>query len=76
LITDDATTDADEHSWEIVDNNAPEEGADLSATIPWILRGPTENLPKARQRLEEAIKAASKPSSTGYLILPDPRSYR
>ncbi|KAF1829514.1 hypothetical protein BDW02DRAFT_573897 [Decorospora gaudefroyi] len=76
LITDDATSGADEHSWEIVDNNAPEEGADLSATIPWILRGPTESLPKARQRLEAAIEAASKPSSTGYLILPDPRSYR
>lgn len=76
LITDDATTGADEHSWEIIDNNAPEEGTDLSATIPWILRGPTENLPKARQRLEQAIEAASKPSSTGYLILPDPRSYR
>jgi predicted PilT family ATPase len=76
LITDDAGAGADEHSWEIVDNNAPEEGADLSATIPWILRGSAENLPKARQRLEQAIEAASKPSSTGYLILPDPRSYR
>jgi predicted PilT family ATPase len=76
LITDDAGAGADEHSWEIVDNNALEEGADRSATIPWILRGPTENLPKARQRLEQAIEAASKPSSTGYLILPDPRSYR
>jgi predicted PilT family ATPase len=76
LITDDATGGADEHSWEIVDNNAPEEGADLSATIPWVIRGPAENLPKARSKLEAAIEAASKPSSTGYLILPDPRSYR
>jgi predicted PilT family ATPase len=76
LITDDATGGADEHSWEIVDNNAPEEGADLSATIPWVIRGPAENLPKARQKLEAAIEAASKPSATGYLILPDPRSYR
>lgn len=76
LITDDATGGADEHSWEIVDNNAPAEGADTSATIPWVLRGPAENLPKARQKLEAAIEAASKPSSTGYLILPDPRSYR
>ncbi|KAL5118627.1 hypothetical protein ACEQ8H_003478 [Pleosporales sp. CAS-2024a] len=76
LITDDATGGADEHSWEIIDNNAPEEGADLSATIPWVIRGPAENLPKARQKLEAAIEAASKPSSTGYLILPDPRSYR
>ncbi|KAJ4984335.1 KH domain-containing protein [Stagonosporopsis vannaccii] len=76
LITDDATTGADEHSWELVDNNAVPEGTDTSATIPWILRGPAENIPKARQQLEDAIKAASKPSSTGYLILPDPRSYR
>lgn len=76
LITDDATNGSNEHSWEIVDNNVVEEGADTSATIPWILRGPAENLPKARQRLEQAIEAASKPSSTGYLILPDPRSYR
>ncbi|KAF2998547.1 hypothetical protein E8E13_005220 [Curvularia kusanoi] len=76
LITDDATTGADEHSWELVDTNAVPAGADTSATIPWILRGPAENLPKARQQLEDAIKAASKPSSTGYLILPDPRSYR
>lgn len=76
LITDDATTGADEHSWELIETNAPEEGADLSATIPWILRGPAENLPKARQTLEAAIEAASKPSATGYLILPDPRSYR
>jgi predicted PilT family ATPase len=76
LITDDATSGADEHSWEIVDNNAVEEGTDTSATIPWILRGPAENLPKARQQLEAAIEAASKPSATGFLILPDPRSYR
>jgi polyribonucleotide nucleotidyltransferase len=76
LITDDTASGADEHSWEIVDNNAVPEGTDTSATIPWILRGPAENLPKARQQLQDAIKAASKPSSTGYLILPDPRSYR
>jgi rRNA processing protein Krr1/Pno1 len=76
LITDDATGGADEHSWELVDSNAPEEGTDLSATIPWVLRGPADSLPKARSRLEAAIEAASKPSSTGYLILPDPRSYK
>jgi predicted PilT family ATPase len=76
LITDDAQAGADEHSWELIDNNAVPEGEDTSATIPWILRGPAENIPKARQQLEEAIKAASKPSSTGFLILPDPRSYR
>ncbi|KAL1646192.1 hypothetical protein SLS61_008003 [Didymella pomorum] len=76
LITDDATSGADEHSWELVDNNAVPEGVDTSATIPWILRGPAESIPKAKQQLEDAIRAASKPSATGYLILPDPRSYR
>lgn len=74
LITDDTGAGADAHSWELVENN-PTEG-DASATIPWILRGPADNLPKARQTLEKAIEAASKPSATGYLILPDPRSYR
>ena len=74
LITDDTTSGADAHSWEVVENN-PAEG-DTSATIPWVLRGNAENLPKARQILERAIEAASKPSATGYLILPDPRSYR
>ncbi|KAF2741839.1 hypothetical protein M011DRAFT_472723 [Sporormia fimetaria CBS 119925] len=77
LITDeDADGGAEEkYSWEIVDHN-PSEGADTSATIPWILRGPADSLPRARQALETAIAAASKPNSTGYLILPDPRSYR
>lgn len=77
LITDDdATSGAEEkYSWEVVENNATE-GEDASATIPWILRGPIDSLPRAKQALEAAIEAASKPSATGYLILPDPRSYR
>lgn len=74
LITDDTSSGADAHSWELVENNPPQ--SETSATIPWILRGPADNLPKARQVLEKAIEAASKPSATGYLILPDPRSYR
>lgn len=74
LITDDTTSGADAHSWEIVENNAPE--SEASATIPWILRGPADNLPKARQAVEKAMEAASKPSATGFLILSDPRSYR
>ncbi len=76
LITDDTESGTDQHSWELIENNPPEQGADQTATIPWILRGPAESLPKARQALETAIEAASKPSATGYLILPDPRSYR
>jgi polyribonucleotide nucleotidyltransferase len=77
LITDDDTASgAESHSWEIVDNNPTGDDVDTSATIPWVLRGHADNLPKARKMLESAIEAASKPSSTGYLILPDPRSYR
>ncbi|KAF2258122.1 hypothetical protein CC78DRAFT_144423 [Lojkania enalia] len=78
LITDDDTTAGAEekYSWELVDNNALGDGVDTSATIPWVLRGPAENLPAAKQSLQTAIEAASKPSATGYLILPDPRSYR
>jgi polyribonucleotide nucleotidyltransferase len=76
LITDDATSGAEEkHSWEITENN-PADGEDASVTIPWVLRGPTDNLARAKQILEAAIEAASKPSATGYLILPDPKSYR
>ncbi|KAF2641070.1 hypothetical protein P280DRAFT_468737 [Massarina eburnea CBS 473.64] len=76
LITDDTSAGAESHSWEVVDNNAVDESVDKSATIPWVLRGNVENLPKARQALQTAMENASKPSSTGYLILPDPRSYR
>lgn len=77
LITDDDTTSGAEekYSWELVDGN-PTDDVDTSATIPWVLRGPADNLPRAKQTLQAAIEAASKPSSTGYLILPDPRSYR
>ncbi|KAF2463809.1 RNA binding effector protein-like protein Scp160 [Lindgomyces ingoldianus] len=77
LITDDDTASGAEekYSWEIVDNN-PNHPSSSPATIPWILRGPADNLPRARQAVESAIEANSKPSSTGYLILPDPRSYR
>jgi rRNA processing protein Krr1/Pno1 len=76
LITDDATAGAENYSWELVDNSAVGDDVDTSATIPWILRGSAENLPGAKEALQAALDAASKPSSTGYLILPDPRSYR
>ncbi|OCK77680.1 hypothetical protein K432DRAFT_427817 [Lepidopterella palustris CBS 459.81] len=78
LITDDdASVGAEEnYSWEVVDNNAIDPSADTSETIPWILHGSADSLARARQTLEQAIEAASKPSVTGYLILPDPRAYR
>lgn len=78
LITDDNTGSGAEQApiWNLEDNNPIDDSVDTSATIPWILRGPVESLPRAKQQLEAAIERASKPSATGFLILPDPRSYR
>lgn len=78
LITDeDSSAGAEEtYSWDLVDNNPTDGSVDTSATIPWILRGHADNLPRARQAVEAAIETASKPSVTGYLILPDPSTYR
>lgn len=83
LITDEPaspdSSTADTYSWEIVDTNpAPPEGTASSDTIPWVLRGqtPSANVAKARELLERALTDATKPSATGYLILPDPRAYR
>ncbi|KAJ5125904.1 K Homology domain type 1 [Penicillium atrosanguineum] len=72
LITDEPDMDA--HSWNVVDNSAP---ADADATpFPWVLTGSPENVAKARAVIEKAISSASQQSATGYLILPDPKTYR
>ena len=74
LITDNPDSMAN-HSWEVIDKSGSnhEEGE-----IPWILRGSSENLAKARIMLEKAIEQAKtqQDSSIGYLVLPDPRTYR
>lgn len=69
LITDDQE---ESHVFNVVNlsNDGPE------GEIPWILRGNPDNLPKARSALEAAIEQALKSTTTGYLILPDPRTYR
>jgi len=72
LITDDQNTSADVHSWHtdsLLDSN-------LGGEIPWILRGPSENVSKAKDNLMAAIEQASKMTNIGYLVLPDPRTYR
>ena len=73
LITDDQ---ADAHSWNLVDNtdNSNTEKGD----IQWILRGNPEDLVKARSMLQRALEQAKARESecTGYLILPDPKTYR
>jgi len=76
LITDDASATSTTHSWELVDDHATATAEDKAATIPWVLRGNAEKLALARQIVEQAVENASKPSCTGYLILPDPKSYR
>jgi rRNA processing protein Krr1/Pno1 len=72
LITDDQDTSADAHSWHVVSRL----DSNLEGVIPWILRGPPENVSKAKQGLTAAIEQASKMTNTGYLVLPDPRTYR
>jgi rRNA processing protein Krr1/Pno1 len=71
LITDDADAATDVHSWKIVSFESGEEGE-----IPWILRGSAENVAKAKDVILKNLEQAKANDSTGYLILPDPRTYR
>lgn len=77
LITDDASTTApDAHSWVVHEHGADEDDSE-DGTIPWILKSPSEaSLAQAVAQLEAALRAAQQHSATGYLILPDPRTYR
>lgn len=76
LITDEDSTDA--HSWVVISTSAgPGEGGNDGSTVPWILHGPSaDKVAAAKQRIERAIEAASRPSATGYLVLSDPRLHR
>ena len=73
LITDDQS---DTHSWELVD--AANSGATEEGDMPWILRGDPDNIAKARSMLEKALEQAQsrESESIGYLVLPDPKTYR
>lgn len=72
LITDDSDATEGLFSWTVV--STADSAAD--GDIPWILRGPPENLAKAKATLLAAIEQASKNSHAGYLVLPDPQTYR
>lgn len=71
LITDDEDTVADAHSWKVVEQSSAEEG-----DIPWVLRGSPENIEKAKKAIQNALEQAGKQNAVGYLILPDPKTYR
>ena len=73
LITDDSSS-IDNHSWDIVDSEENAEEGD----IPWVLRGSPESVAKARALLEKAVEQAKsqQSQSVGYLVLPDPKTYR
>lgn len=71
LITDDDDTTAGAHSWKVVKMTAGEEG-----DIPWVLRGTPENVAKAKVLIAKALEQAKDNDATGYLVLPDPSTYR
>lgn len=71
LITDDDEATADAHSWNVVKMTAGEEG-----DIPWVLRGTPEGVAKAKALITKALEQAKDNDATGYLVLPDPRTYR
>ena len=71
LITDDAEAAADAFSWNVITADS-----NIDGDIPWVLRGPPDNVAKAKETLTAAIEQALKSTSTGYLVLPDPTTYR
>ncbi|TKX24833.1 KH domain-containing protein 3 [Elsinoe australis] len=72
LITDEAPS-SDSHSWEMHSLHAD----DSEGTIPWVLSGSSgDEVNKAKERIERALQEAQKSDTIGFLILPDPRSYR
>ncbi|OAX83796.1 hypothetical protein ACJ72_01833 [Emergomyces africanus] len=76
LITDDHSTTAATHSWTIVDVGATEQADSTIKSIPWVFSGTPENVAKAKSIVEKSLQTASEHSATGYLILPDPKTYR
>ncbi|KAF3761404.1 hypothetical protein M406DRAFT_353069 [Cryphonectria parasitica EP155] len=68
LITDEADEDA--HTWNVVESVSNDEGE-----IPWVLKGSSEDIEKAKNAITTALNQA-KDNVTGYLVLPDPKTYR
>ncbi|KAF4216212.1 hypothetical protein CNMCM8980_006576 [Aspergillus fumigatiaffinis] len=76
LITDEPSDSVEAHSWKVVDHSAAAPDPTQPATIPWVLIGSSDNVARAKSALEKAIASASQQTATGYLILPDPKTYR
>ncbi|KAI1649057.1 uncharacterized protein F4817DRAFT_52317 [Daldinia loculata] len=71
LITDDAESAADAHHWTVIDTASSEDG-----DIPWVLRGSPDNIEKAKKAITAALEQAQKNNTIGFLVLPDPSTYR
>ncbi|KAF5024306.1 hypothetical protein F66182_3636 [Fusarium sp. NRRL 66182] len=71
LITDDDDATSEAHSWKVVQIDSGDDG-----DFPWVLRGSSENVEKAKEAIAKALEQAGKNDATGYLVLPDPRTYR
>ncbi|KAI9736536.1 MAG: hypothetical protein M1818_006047 [Claussenomyces sp. TS43310] len=71
LITDDQDSSEGPYSWNVLSTSS-----DLDGVIPWVLRGPPASVEKAKSLLAAAIEQAQKNTTTGYLVLPDPKTYR
>lgn len=73
LITDDQSANVNNHSWETHNLHASVEDGE----IPWVLTGPSpEAIAQAQSKLEKALMDASSKDTVGFLILPDPRTYK
>lgn len=76
LITDTPGAAAEE-SWHVLETHPGLSSTANAETIPWILRGKDRAATeRAQAMLEKSIEEAKQPRHTGYLILPDPKSYR
>ncbi len=70
LITDEAIEEA------VSFNTVNIADSSIEGEIPWILRGPAENVEKVKNLLFTAQEQALKNTTIGYLSLPDPHTYR
>ncbi|KKA27314.1 hypothetical protein TD95_004008 [Thielaviopsis punctulata] len=71
LITDDADSTANAHTWITVQTESTETGE-----IPWVLRGSPENIEKAKKAIQNALAQSKGNTVTAFMTLPDTKNYR